>query len=50
MTFNLNVKYRLIALLIVLTANSSCTKEEYVTIDSKPCCCRFNPGALSKII
>ena len=36
MAFNLNLKYRLIALLIVLTANSSCTKEEYVTIDSKP--------------
>jgi len=36
MNFNLIVKYRLIALLIVLIANSSCTKEEYVPIDSKP--------------
>ena len=36
MAFNLTVKYRLITLLIVLTAYSSCTKEEYVTIDSKP--------------
>ena len=36
MAFNLTVKYRLITFLIVLTAYSSCTKEEYVTIDSKP--------------
>ena len=36
MAFNLTVKYRLITLLIVLTVYSSCTKEEYVTIDSKP--------------
>ena len=36
MAFNLTVKYRIITLLIVLTAYSSCTKEEYVTIDSKP--------------
>lgn len=36
MAFNLTVKYRLITLLIVLAAYCSCTKEEYVTIDSKP--------------